>query len=165
MGSLECRPGRINNECAKAKRHQQRLRPPDIGAHRFPKGTSRQLGGNSGHDLRIMTRPGTQATEHRLSGDALKLPEAPMTLLLTPVFRPVISCYRGTQAVLTACLNDKKPLKTAPATSCGGGTGLKAGVNKKESWGVIRVRHDGRPLRNTGSQPVRLADMLSADRD
>jgi len=88
-----------------------------------------------------------------------------MTLLLTPAFRPLISCYRGTQAVLTACLYDKKQLKTAHATSCGGGTGLKAGVNKKESWGVIRVRHDGRPLRNTGSQPVRLADMLSADRD
>src|SRR5439155_21206077 len=82
MRAVECRPGRKKNACDKAKKHQQRLRPPEIGAHRFPKGTSRQLGGNSGHDLRIMTRPGTQATEHRLSGDALKLPEAPVTLLL-----------------------------------------------------------------------------------
>ena len=121
MGSLECRPGRINNECAKAKKHQQRLRPPDIGAHRFPKGTSRQLGGNSGHDLRIMTRPGTQATEHRLSGDALKPPGAPMTLLLTPAFRPLISCYRGTQAVSNGLSWPRiKAVATALVTTCGG---------------------------------------------
>jgi hypothetical protein len=44
MGSLKCRPGRVNNKCAKAKKHQQRLHPPDIGPHRFAKGTSRQFG-------------------------------------------------------------------------------------------------------------------------
>src|SRR6266567_557458 len=71
MGSLECRPGRINNERAKPKKHQQRLRPPDIGPHRFAKGTSRQFGGSNGHDLRIMTRAATQAMEHRLSACAL----------------------------------------------------------------------------------------------
>src|SRR2546429_103946 len=66
MGSLKCRPGRINNECAKAKKHQQRPRPPDIGAHCFAKGTSRQFDG-SGHSLRIMARAATLAqTEHRL---------------------------------------------------------------------------------------------------
>jgi hypothetical protein len=43
MGSLKRRPSRINNERAKAQKNQQRLRPPDIGAHRFAKGTSRQF--------------------------------------------------------------------------------------------------------------------------
>src|SRR5438309_12074099 len=90
MGSLECRPGRINNECAKPKKHQQRLRPPDIGTHRFAKGTSWQFGGSNGHDLRIMTRPRTQAMEHRLVRVFFKAfrERAADSLLLTPAFRP-----------------------------------------------------------------------------
>src|SRR5882724_11864817 len=71
MGSLECRPGRINNECAKAKKHQQGLRPPDIGPHRFAKGTSRQFGGSNGHNLRIMTRA-AMSTQTERSGVELR---------------------------------------------------------------------------------------------
>ena len=44
MRSLKGRPGRVNDERAKAEKNEQRLRPPDIGAHRFAKGTSRQFG-------------------------------------------------------------------------------------------------------------------------
>src|SRR5205814_3082290 len=99
MGSLERRPGRVNNECAEAQKHQQRLPPPGVGPHRFAKGTSRQFGGSDGHDLRIMTRAATQATEHRWPAYVINPLSPGDDILINTRLQAGDLCCERTQAV------------------------------------------------------------------
>ena len=50
MLSLKRRPGGIHDKGGQSEKNEQRLCPPNVGAHGLAEGTARQLGGGVGHE-------------------------------------------------------------------------------------------------------------------
>jgi hypothetical protein len=56
MRALKCGPGGVNDEGAQPKEDEDRLRPPNVGAHSFTKRAALEGSGSERHGVWIMTR-------------------------------------------------------------------------------------------------------------